>query len=273
MQGPLVRFAAALVLAAGFTSLAHAQRDGGRTPPPGGDIKVQVSELQIQKKIPKELRFDDFDMYATTRMRVLFMIPDKVLLGLDVGACKLTSFKDDKGTDLTKADGFFTPKWVDYFDMRVSKDGKNCLVNMYFPGVPVTGATKVILKATLVVLEGKDEKSEEKKDMTLTEAGTEVGQFVVAAPKFIKPFGNRTPVEILSPSNNIKEVKFFDGNGNALMTHFISRNPTFDAKPRYRVEYDVENLPKNFTVRIAYFGRTEQVQVPVDLETGIGIGP
>jgi hypothetical protein len=274
MKRPSLLLAGALVLALAGPPAAQAQRQ----PPPentggggGGGDKVQVVEVQIRKKVSKDYNFDNFDQLGSTRLRVLFKLPNQSMLGLDPNACKLTSCKDDKGTDLTKDESPFTPKWVDHYSVRISKDGKAAEVGLFFPGYPASGATKISLKGSLAITVGKDEKTEEKKGVTLTDNGVMVGTFKVVRPQFIKPFGNQTPVEVNSPANNIKGVQFFDGNGNELKTFLAVRGTGgFGDKMYFRVEYDVTNLPENFTVRVTYYAKTETITVPLEVETGIG---
>src|SRR5262245_33920981 len=98
----------ALAVASTALVLAASAPAGARRQPPG-EIKVQVAEVHVRKKTPKELGFEAFDVPGSTRLRVFFTVPGHALLGLDVAACKLTACQDDKGTDLTRSEVAFAP--------------------------------------------------------------------------------------------------------------------------------------------------------------------
>src|SRR5437868_490840 len=156
----MARAVIALVALFAVTTWVHSQ-----DPPP----RVQALGLEIRKPLPPgvDSELEDFRPQGTT-IRLVIDLPDKHIVDVDPEASKVSHFKDDKGSDLLKADkasGLGRDDWLWAHFLRVSKNGKQCSIEPSAPGVPAVGATKVKLKGIIVLLCGSEEKSVEAKDV------------------------------------------------------------------------------------------------------------
>ena len=129
--------------------------------------KIEVLGLSVTKPGPTDLdqpgppmRFGSF-VREGTNVTLLVMAPGRTILSFDPKASKLTSFEDDKKTDLLKAKP--NPKdqgMIFHFgrdessplqaENSASALGRSCLVEVKAPAWPASGASKITLKATLV---------------------------------------------------------------------------------------------------------------------------
>src|SRR5262245_23870222 len=91
------------------------------------DKAVQVTGIAIHKRLPKDQQDVILAYQFGTTVDVLITQKDKRILGVDTKASKLTSFADDKKTDLSKPpkqDEFvYVEPWLG-FAKAISKDGQ-----------------------------------------------------------------------------------------------------------------------------------------------------
>lgn len=231
--------------------------------------KVQVTALNIFKAPPPKPGV--FMMRSNgMRMEVMVSLPKRFITGVDVKASKLDRFADDKDNVLyKKSSNLFGggPNWLAEFGMRFDPDGESVAVQIQGTSPPGKGAAKIILKGSLNVKYGMDEKVADAKELTLKpkeEAG--VGPFKVR----VSQFGN---LEVASSEENIKKVEFFDDKGKAISMAPPSRSHNPTAKEKYPHVYACFLFGKHekLAVKIHYFTKVEAVNVPLDLRIGMGL--
>jgi hypothetical protein len=244
---------------------------------PGKSKPVQVLSLTIEKPLPAKIdgiRPPSFSQGTT--LKLLLSLPGKQIVAIDQSACKLASFADDKRTDLndakTAASDFGAPWVTDVFG-DISKDGQFCAVIVRAPGVPADGATKIILKASLVMLCGTDEKTAEAKDIPLKlGTKTKLGPVQLAIEKERFGGGKGWQFTLTTPEvNQVKRFTVVGVDGKGIKSEPVgSVSGTVFGKSRHEYFFSLEGHAERATVRIVYFNKMESVTVPLDLQVGVG---
>jgi hypothetical protein len=261
----------ALGLVTAFAVAADEKKDDTKK------MSVRVFGLSIYKPKPED-RTRGFYFGPSTTVQAVISVPDKAILTLDQKASKLTSFTDDKKTNLYKTVAFgFSQPWVSPYYSPLSKDRKSIAVNFQGNQAPATGANKILIKGSVAVICGKDEKTAEKKDLEFKK-GTKA-KFGPLELEITTPYPGAPNLTFVFTSDKpiIKDVKFTDPDGKAvnastgfggiappggkIRTVYYLNTP-FGKKP--------EKLEK-VTIKLTYYDKTETVKVPIDLSTGIGL--
>src|SRR5262249_24597347 len=139
---------------------------------------------------------------------VTLTAPGKFVLGIDVKESKLAEFTDDKGTKLYTADRFGI-SWLSDLPL-INPDGDVCTVHFNGQAAPGKGATKLHVKATVVLTCGKEEKSADPKEIAIKKDNKEtVGDFTIQVINDGEMFGG-PQIQVTSEKQNLKGVEFFD---------------------------------------------------------------
>lgn len=175
--------------------------------------KIRVTRLEIRKPPPQKAG-GPFQMSPGIALGIMVNPPGKHITGIDVRASKLDSLTDDKKNNLHKkpAFSFGGSNWLSEF-AQYSPEGDSVTVLVSANNVPGSGASKVLLKASLVLHCGADEKATDKKEIALKpKEEIALGSFKVQ----ISPF-SANQVLVISDKENIKNVEFFDDKGKKLV--------------------------------------------------------
>jgi hypothetical protein len=231
---------------------------------------ARVSGLNISK-IEKGDPGMFFGATASTNVAVVLTLPGRSIIGVDTNASKLTSFTDDKKTDLSKpkTPSFFKQPWLSFYN-QLSNDKQRCTVHLVSMNAPAAGATKILVKASVAVLCGSDEKKAEKKDVAVKDGTKEKVGPAELEVKSPFPGAKNLSLIFLTDKPVIKTVEFFDADGKA-----VKANPGFAFTPpgskKHQTAYNLLD-PKvtKVTVKLTYFEKTEEVKVPLNLNFGLG---
>jgi hypothetical protein len=272
---PLLSIMSLVVLAMIPLSVGAAPRESGVAPAEG----VSVASLQLQKKLNDRESSLVMGAWAGTTITLLLSQPEKSVIGIDENASKLTSFTDDRGTDLAKAEGN-SASWISAVFSKISEDGKLVAAPIRSNATPAAGAREITLKATIVLRCGGAQKTSEQKDVPLAAAGTKIsaGPTTLAIAKSNKSAGNelvgaQKSVTLTSktPLDAIKSIAFLDQAGKEIRSHVSAHSTmTFGAMSTYDATYSLEQNVDTATVRVTYYEKIENVSVPVDLKVGVG---
>jgi hypothetical protein len=139
------------------------------TPPAAAKIQVEPVELQVARAKAVEDRGLSLFGKKGTSLKLLIVLPGKNIIGTDTDGCKLTTFADDKGTDLSKTRGWGSrPGWLGSFGLSISKDGQACMMEVRSDAAPAKGAGKITFKAKLALKCGAgDETHTEKVELKI----------------------------------------------------------------------------------------------------------
>lgn len=232
--------------------------------------KIQVTRLEIRKPPPQKAG-GPFQMPDGISLAIMVSPPGKHVTGVDVKASKLDRLTDDKKNNLYKkaAFSFGGSNWLSEF-AQYSPEGDSVTVLVSANNVPGSGASKVLLKASLVLNCGTDEKATDKKEIALKpKEEIALGSFKVQ----ISPF-SANQVLVSSDKENIKNVEFFDDTGKKLTTGAAGRMPAppgSDKKKQYTYSYFLFQKTEKVSVKINYFDKVEKVTVPLDLRVGVSL--
>ena len=232
--------------------------------------KIQVTRLEVRKPPPQKAG-GPFQMSDGITLAIMVSPPGKHVTGVDVKASKLDSLTDDKKNNLYKkpAFSFGGADWLSEF-AQYSPDGDSVTVLVSANKTPGSGASKVLLKASLVLNCGTDEKATDKKEIALKpKEEIALGSFKVQ----ISPF-SANQVLVISDKENIKNVEFFDDKGKKLMLGAASRlfaPPGANKKTQYTYSYFLFQKMEKVSVKINYFDKVEKATVPLDLRVGVGL--
>lgn len=214
------------------------------------------------------------DRGVNTTLTAQLQLPGRIILAVDPTQCAVDRFTDDRNTNLYDA-----PQ-VRLSFARVTATappahGKAIRVTFRAPGHPAAGATKLRVKGEVGVVVGKDEKTVERKDVSVRKgvdlgAGTlkalDSGLARDVAPTGVKYTGTRPLKRLALVDRAGEEVE-------AVRNPFTeARTAGAAAKGEFSMLYSWPRAaPDPCTVRATYFDRVELVVVPVDLEAGLGL--
>jgi hypothetical protein len=231
-------------------------------------VKIQVVSLSIYKAPPpKPGTF--MAIPNGLNMEVMVSLPGRFITGVDANGSQLDRFTDDKDNVLFKK-GLFGMRthWVQEFGMRFNPAGESVTVLIRGTDPPGKGAERILLKGSLNVNCGSDEKVTDAKEMAMKpKEEAEVGPFKVR----VGPFGSA--VEVVSNEENLKNVEFLDAKGKAIFTGVPTRGPmpSEKGKTAHHCNYFLAGKFEKFAVKIHYFTKTETVKVPLDLRVGLSL--
>jgi hypothetical protein len=238
------------------------------------DVTAQATGLSVHKPIPSKKKEPlPFADHGSTGLDVTLSATGKFVLGIDVKASKLDHFTDDKDTKLYTPQPFGS--WLSDFPI-INPEGDVCTVHVNGLTAPAKGATKLRLKATVVLSCGADEKATDKKEIAIKKDQKEtVGAFTYQVVNDGAMFGG-PQVAVLSDKQNLKGIEFSDAKGEAIKLVFPPyRQNFYPNTPGGKMQYGlVGTLPKKMdavTVKATYFEKTEAVSVPIDLDVGVGL--
>jgi hypothetical protein len=285
---PLVVLFAAAALASTAAPLAQAfqaptkTKKAAATAKTDASAKVEVVGLSLEKAVESEqpgqpMRFGQF-VTGGTSVTLLVSHPGKTILGLDEKKSRMTSFTDDKKTDLLKAkpkpknQGVvvnFGPVDGSPFKVECRPGGHSCWVKVVGPTLPAPGASKLTVRGHLVLNCAATEKTVEHKNVALTN-GTRIKAGSIPITVVAGQPGAGFALEVDGPLSALKSVTFFDADGKELKSRNNGTSSyTIGATTRSSQSYSLEKPVAKATVRVTYFD-TEELIVPLDVAVGVG---
>ncbi len=267
------RLLSLFLLVASFSWPAQAQDVAAKPDKPKGiSAQVDLISLQVTKlardQFGQGIKGPDgsaFWLASTGTAVALRFKTDGPILGFDTKASQILRFTDDKGTDLTRPqDG----KPVDLFWR-----GNHPLVLKPGPGfnhgevlvrgfqIPATGATKLILQASIVIRTGSGEKIAEQKGIPLG-SKVELGPVTVVV-------GSQDKAGYVSFSiqgrEMVKQLYFLgsDGKeqGTGILMPGLAGNRILSLAPK-----GIDRV----SLRLVYYEKIAFRTVLIRLETGLG---
>ena len=246
---------------------------------PPAAAKIQVDPVAIEVTRPKAAEDHGLSLFGKkgTSLKLLIVLPGKNIIGTDTAGCKLTTFADDKGTDLSKTRGWGSrPGWLGSFRLRISKDRQACIVELRSDDAPAKGAGKIIVKAKLALKCGAGETTHTEK------VALKIGSQIKFPPAPMKVSlvkdggwgGMKMTFNLTStkPTESIKEVVFLGADGKEIKSRELgSGRSGSSAKMTYETSYGLAEKVDSVTLKITYYTKVESVAVPVDVSVGVGL--
>jgi hypothetical protein len=305
-----IRFGKLLVLAGVAFWLgsppSHAQAEASKAGPdagPGGQAPVngiklpQVSILRLQvikpdpglsgtpAGLPRRHRFG-FENAPQEGTSLTFVVdePQQWILSLEAKDCKITTFRDDKNTDLTLPK--IHPGGVERpfnaqggpdeypFSIEVDPAGHRATVTVHSPHLPVTGAKELLLDADLVVTYGRGETTVEQKNVNLKMDTVTVGPSPLVVMSQVgagggvgQMEGTQVIVFHQGPLRDIKKVAFIGPDGEEIQTRGSGSGQSGSVHQLY---YTLARKVETCTIRLTVPETVETVTLAVTINTGIG---
>jgi hypothetical protein len=211
--------------------------------------------------------FQSFD--DGVKLAFLLRLPAGGLISIDEKAGTITSFADDKGTQLYQK-GEFKNGFGSF--PSVSKDGKAASFTIEGTVPPAAGATKISAKGTVAVQTAS--KKETVKGGALKAGATLTAGKQKLTAKEVEKSGNDTKVSLSSDQSfdSLVEVRWLDAAGKALESDSNgSSSFGFGGKTTYSRDWTVSGVPNR--VEFVLWTDLKTVQVPFSATVSIGATP
>lgn len=267
----------------------HIEESAGPAAGNPGDTKIELLSISVAKPAPRDPG-DDRHVFSGqpegTNISLFIAPKDTTIISLDSETSKITSFTDEKQTDLMKKKpvqgGMMTfgagPISTKFFE----SGSPNIMVDFNGPQRPAAGAQKIRLRGTVVLVCGKGSVKSEHKNISLDGKGS----FTVDGNKITikKSEGNgfgfsmgddaaKMSISLTSakPTDAIKSIRFLNASGKEIKsTSTGSMSGGFMNSKTYEKYYDLSEEVNAVTIEVEAFEGTEKLQIPVDIETGLG---
>jgi hypothetical protein len=244
----------------------------GAAPPAAS--KPEVYAVEIRKAEPG--RDERFAAQEGVTVKVFVPQPGRFIIGVDERASKLTSFVDDRKTDLSKAKDpkAFKQDFLSPFN-EVTKDGQGIKLDLRAPRPPSIGARGIQIRADVALRVGSDEKKQEVKDVNLADSKISLAGMNVTVKKGKdQAWGDykmSVTINANRPQDCIRKLAFIGADGKEIKSGIISRSSfSFGTGGNWDVTYGLERVLDKATLRVEYFDKVEVVSVPLDMDLGVG---
>jgi hypothetical protein len=226
-----------------------------------GKPTVEAVALSIYKKIDdKNLSFG----FPSSSLSLLVTYPGKQFLDIDSSASKVSEFKDDKGNSLMYT-GFAT---TNFNRSQIGKD-KSAMVVTMGGNPPGRGATRLHLKGNLVARCGLEEKTTDEKEVELKlNAETKIGDYTLKVTQEKGLFGSGATFTVTTPSPALKTVTVKDADGKTIE---VLAGGHYGFGKNWSYYFSLKKEAKKVKIAVVYFSKEEKVDVPVDIDVGVGL--
>jgi hypothetical protein len=211
-----------------------------------GPPRISVLRLQVVKpepepangpaRFPRRNRFGFVDTPPEgTSLTFALDEPQQTILGLEAKDCKITTFRDDRGTDLVPDDedlnrarrnmamnpGFGQEEGP--FSAEVDPAGHRATITVHTPRLPAGGANRLLLETVLVVRYARGEKTVEHKNVNLKLDKLTAGPYalIVASQDdanrgFAQAGGTQVTLFHHGPLRDVKKIAFIGPDGEEI---------------------------------------------------------
>ncbi len=240
--------------------------------------------------LPRRLGFEAVPP-AGTSLTLLVEDPERLIHAVESSECRITRFRDDRGTDLLgagddppefRAPGFPGPQPSEGpFVTRVDSGGHWATVTIHSPRLPASTATKITLEANLVVKYSSGERTVEQKnvDLKMDKITASPVPLVIARQQdpnmMIQRMGgaqNGTQVILFYQGDllGIRKIAFIDADGNEIQAMNSGGGSNGSLNQSY---YRLARKVDTCTVRVTVPEKIETVTVAISLTAGVGFLP
>ena len=301
--GRLLGLAVVAAWLASPTSLVRAQsekpepaaRPGEKAPEDDkGPPRISVLRLNIIKPNPgpadrpgfpirHRFGFEDVPRDGTSLTFALDE-PQRSILSVETKDCKITRFRDDRGTDLVP-DGKEPPgggmpgvprpgQDEGPFTAEVDPSGHRVTVTVHTPRLPAGGANRLVVETVLVVRYARGEKTFEHKDVSLKLDKFAAGPYslvVMAQDDSNRNFGQVGVTQVIlfhqGPLRDVKKIAFIGPDGQEIQARVSGSGQSGSV---YHTYYSLAKKVETCTIRITGPETVETVSMAVEINTGVG---
>jgi hypothetical protein len=225
-----------------------------------------------------------------TALGIVVQSPAGGLVAFDENESKLTSFRDDKGRDLTvppkdlrdQGGGparFNLPREARFSPFAsFSRDGKLALVQLSAPVAPTSGAVKLSLRATLRLTLAAGQERVELKNVALRKGPVEAKGLQVeiedaGPPQMGFDDGRNFAIKLKTQGETtarLASIEFLDAEGRSIESRSAGHMQMNDERT---TEYTFAEAVPTATIRLNLWKDLKSVDVPLDTAVTLGVTP
>ncbi len=230
---------------------------------------LKIVAVAYGKEYMKTAPFQSFD--TGTELALGITAKESRIIGLDEDKSKVTSFTDDKGTDLTggKAEFGSFPK--------IAEDGTFGILEVKGSGIPAAGATKIMAKGTLAVtLGGKTATT--RSEAVAVKKGTRftLGDYKFEVSDTSESGDDEKPTSLtLQAKQNldgVAAIRFFTEAGKEIeASNSGSSSSGFNNSVTIEKYFDLATKATSILIEIDAYTDLKVETIPFDLTTGLGM--
>jgi hypothetical protein len=207
-----------------------------------------------------------FNQRSGTTLALIVQAPEnKKIVEVDDSKCSLTEFTDDRGVNLL--DGI---DWDSF--PEISEDSRLALVDVKSKNRPSQDASRFLAKGTINMRVATSESTEKINNLKL-EVGTKVnaGEEIVQVMKVEGGNDGLTLVLQLDRkfADNMKDIHFYTAEGNPIEV-WGRGSFTFGNASQLEYNLDTKSTPATLTVEIDIWQELEILNLPFEIESGVG---
>jgi hypothetical protein len=262
-----------------------------------GPPRISVLRLQVVKPEPEAAnrpagfpRRNRFGFVAAppegTSLTFALDEPQQSILGVETKDCKITAFRDDRGTDLIPDDddrerarrnramnpGFGQEE--EPISAEVDPAGHRATITVHSPRLPAGGANRILVEVVLAVRYAKGEKTVEQKDVNLKLDKLTAGPYGVvvmsqddANQGFRQGGGTQVILFHQGPLRDVKKIAFIGPDGQEIRA---TASGSGQSGSTYQTYYSLAKKVETCTIRLTVPETIETVHMAVAINTGIG---
>jgi hypothetical protein len=210
--------------------------------------------------------------------------PQRSILGVETKDCKITRFRDDRGTDLVPdgkeppgggMPGFPRPGQDEGpFTADVDPNGHRVTVTVHTPRLPAGGANRLVVETVLVVRYARGEKTFEQKNISLKLDKFTAGPYslvVMGQDDSNRNIGQAGGTQVIlfhqGPLRDVKKVAFIGPDGQEIQARVSGSGQSGSVHHTY---YSLAKKVETCTIRVTGPESVETVSMAVEINTGIG---
>ena len=227
----------------------------------------KVVGLAVTKPGPPDVKLG-VSVRDGVQLTAILRLPMRTIVVVDEMQSKISTFTDDKGTDLfkTAAVRVRPPRIVS----EEAISGEYAKLIFHAPSSPARTATRIRVKGAVALMVGEKEEVVKKQDVSLKK-GIDLGFGIVQLND--RPIGDLNSA-IYKGSRPLKLANFFTITDREIpvrtnSSSLVNRNA---AKGEFSTYF--HGLPRGIdrcTLHVTYFERLEQVILPVELDVGLDL--
>ena len=238
----------------------------------------------ITNDFPETLEFKPFNNAPTgTSLAVLIDAGGGQIVKIDVDASRISSFTDNKGTDLMKEkpqkkqEGgmmMMQPQMGFGAFPNISTDRKLAAVEITAPVVPAAAATALLIDAELIVSIGKQTKTSTVRNAPLKPGKLNVPGHQISIKKVGKPdWGEEHELAVTfgmttKSADMIAEIIFLDAANKKIEARQTSTMQMGDIA---EITFDLPKKIETATIKFVMWDGLEQITIPLKQRVGLGL--
>ena len=163
------------------------------------------------------------------------------------------------------------------FMAQISDDGHSCTIPIHGKNLPPADTNSLQVKGKIGLVAASDSTTDKQVFAVKKGYKFELAGVPVEISEIGKPWNDEFAVDIqfqsTKPFDAIQQIEFFDESGKPIESTASGKtNWGIGGSYTYTVGYSLKRKTKKVVAEVKYFKSTEQIEIPVDFQVGLGIG-